>query len=78
MVVPFGGFPFFLCKWDSLLMRVSIPKSKSLDTKTGHDELKRGAGFNIIGIMLRCYHWNMSLGVVLIKSCKVVKAFFPP
>lgn len=64
--VSFGGFPFFfsLCKLNTLLMGVSLPKGKLLDSETGHDELKRGAGFNVIGIMLSCYHWNMSLGVV--------------
>lgn len=49
---------------NTLLMRVSIPKDKLQDTKTGHDELKWRAGFNIIGIMLHCYHCNMPLGVL--------------
>lgn len=55
---------FSLFKLNTLLMRVSIPKDKLQDTKTGHDELKWRAGFNIIGIMLHCYHCNMPLGVV--------------
>lgn len=55
---------FFLCKLNTLLMRVSIPKGKLQDTKTGHDELKRAAGFNVIGIMLHCYHGNTPLGEV--------------
>lgn len=57
-------------------MRVSIPKDKLQDTKTGHHELKQRAGFNIIGIMLHCYHYNMPIGVVYSKAAKLSKSIF--